>query len=595
MKKKYILILSLVIGICISNKTFGQSLSVSGSLFLPQDSIGFTYSKPAFTSTDWIGIYKIDQTPGGPASASWGYIKSDAGILYLKAPKDAGKYKAYLFCCDGFDIVSTSVEFSIEIPSLTTPFATYVKGDSMVFSYVSPRFSETDWIGIYPSGTKPGSGNPSIDWKYIPNSSGKITFKTALNPETYDAYLLCCDGYDSISACTFEVIDANIAFITPKTQNFEAGATLEFAYNDPAFVPGDWIGIYKDGEPTTGPSITWSLLVSKSGTVSFPGNLVSGVYFAALFNNSQTEYARSVSFEIATETTGSYVKTAASVYPENTTILVNYKDENHSDKDLIGIYKKAQIPGGPEALVWNYALSDSSTIEFNSLPIGEYTVYLLCCDGYNIKAKSDFKVVDLNTPSLVLSAISYKVGDAIEFIYNDPNFDSGGGTDWIGIYNQGDIPSDVRSIVWDYLKDSNGTMTFSVPYPNGMLVEADPTLPLGPGEYYAGLFCCDAYGLYAQTSFIVTDKNNGIYDYSLANKLSLFPNPTNGLVNLRMTDGNNLQRITVYNLTGQVIYQEKLAESVNVKTLDLKYLTKGIYFIEALTEKYKSSKKLIIQ
>lgn len=595
MKRFYLVLLSFTMLIGVCSNTEAQSLSVSGSLFLPQDSIGFTYSKPGFTSTDWIGIYKSDQTPG-TGSISWNYIKSDAGTINLKAPQEAGKYKAYLFCCDGYDIVTSSAEFSIEIPALTTPYTSYVQGDSIVFSFISPKFSSTDRIGIYPEGTTPSAENPSIDWKYIPKSNGTLTFKTVLSPGYYDAYLLCCDGYDSISSCNFQVIDANTAFVIPKVLEFEAGATLEFSYNDPAFATSDWIGIFPDGEPVTGPSITWSLLVSKSGFVSFPGILPGGVYFAALLSTDLTEYARSEAFIIAEATTGSYVKTSASVYPANTSILVNYKDENYSDKDWIGIYKKEDVPGGgPESLTWKYALNDSSTIDFGSLPIGDYMVYLLCCDGYTVKAKYNFKVVGLNIASLVLSAMSYEVGDPIEFTYNDPNFESGAGTDWIGIYYQGDIPSDVRSIIWDYLKDSNGTMTFSVPYPFGSLMEEDPTLPLAPGEYFAGLFCCDAYGLYAQTSFIVTDENSGIQVSSISNKLNVFPNPTEGMVNIKMTDGNYLQKIKVYTLSGQVIYHEIFNGSVSQKMLDLKHLPKGIYFIEALTEKSKISKKLVVR
>jgi len=596
MKKKYIIILSLMIGICISNKTIGQSLSVSGSLFLPQDSIGFTFSKPAFTSTDWIGIYKADQTPG-PGSIAWKYIKSESGTIYLPAPNDAGKYKAYLLCCDGYEINASSAEFSIEIPSLTTSVTSYVQGDSIVFSYVSPKFSDKDWIGIYPEGTKPGAANPSIDWKYITKSSGTLTFKTALNPEYYDAYLLCCDGYDSISACNFQVIDSNIAFVKSKSNEYDAGAALEFNYNDPAFTAGDWIGIFKDGELSTGTSITWSLLVSKSGTVTFPGNLPGGAYYAALLSNSSSEYARCDAFIVADQTTGSYIKTAASVYPENTTILVNYKDQNYGSKDWIGIYKKEELPGGGhESLEWHYALKDSSTIDFNALPIGDYIAYLLCCDGNTVKAKYNFKVVGSNIASIVQNAISFVVGDPLEFTYNDPNFTSSNGTDWIGIYHTGEIPGpSVRSTIWDYLKDSNGTMTFSVPYPFGTLVEEDPSLPLEPGEYFAGLFCCDAYGLYAQTYFTIADTNNGIHENNFSGNLSIFPNPTNGLVRINLKDMAKMKRICVYTLSGQLVYQENPSHIVSQKTIDLKYLPKGVYFIEALTDQYKTSKKLIIQ
>ena len=241
-------------------------------------------------------------------------------------------------------------------------------------------------------------------------------------------------------------------------------------------------------------------------------------------------------------------------------------------------------------------MKDSSTIDFNALPIGDYIAYLLCCDGNTVKAKYNFKVVGSNIASIVQNAISFVVGDPLEFTYNDPNFTSSNGTDWIGIYHTGEIPGpSVRSTIWDYLKDSNGTMTFSVPYPFGTLVEEDPSLPLEPGEYFAGLFCCDAYGLYAQTYFTIADTNNGIHENNFSGNLSIFPNPTNGLVRINLKDMAKMKRICVYTLSGQLVYQENPSHIVSQKTIDLKYLPKGVYFIEALTDQYKTSKKLIIQ
>lgn len=481
-------------------------------------------------------------------------------------------------------------------PSLTTSYPTIVQGDSIVFSYSSPNFSSTDKIAIYPLGTIPGSDNTAIDWKYIPNSIGSITFKTNLDASDYDAYLLCCDGYESLATTTFEIINPLVAFVSTKKIDYDAGETLEFYYNDPEFVAGDQIAIYVYGEPTTGPSITYSQVVSQWGIVSFPGVLAPGAYNAVLLSSSSSEYARSEAFIVPEGGTGSYIKTAASVYPGGTPILVNYKDLDYSSTDWIGIYKKGQLPGGdPESTLWQYAASDSSTIEFESLPFGDYVVFLLCCDGYEVKARYDFKVVGPNTHSLVLNAFAYEVGDPIEFTYNDPNVATGGTAEWIGIYYKGDIPADVRSLVWDYLTEANGTMTFSVPYPNGTWLEDQPDVPLQAGEYFAGLFCCDTYGLHASTSFTVREVGTGVTpEFSLSKKLALYPNPTSGLVNVTISNTDQLKKIVVYSLTGQVLHEEKL-NGVYQKTLDLKFLDKGVYFIEAQTDKYKTSKKLIIK
>lgn len=502
----------------------------------------------------------------------------------------------YIFLLSFMMLLGISNRANAQKASLTTSYPSYVQGDSIVFSYVSPNFSAKDKIAIYTEGTIPSAANQPIDWKYIPQSIGTITFKTNLTPRGYSAYILCCDGNDTIASRTFEIIDPSVAFVTAKTLNFAAGATLEFSYNDPSFATGDQISIYKYGEPATGTPITYSYVATKSGIASFPGVLPSGYYYAVLVSSSVAEYARSEAFNVPDQGAGSYIKTAASLYPANVTILVNYKDQNYSNKDRIGIYKKGITPSATGALSLKYITNDSSTVEVNALPFGEYTAYLLCCDGFDVKAQYDFKVVGLTTPSLVSNAISYKVGEAMEFTYNDPNVAKGGTTEWIGIYNTGDIPSAVRSIIWDYLKVSNGTFTWNVPYPNGTLPEDTPGVPLPVGEYSAYLFENDGYGVLAQISFTVVKEGTGITpEFNVSNRLELYPNPTNGLVMVKIANTDKLQGVVVYSVTGQVLYQEKLNGSVSQKTLDLKPLGKGVYFIEAQAEKYTSSKKLIIK
>ncbi len=587
MKKLYTILMVLTILAGVDFVSRAQSLVVSGSLFLPQDSIGFTYVSPAYSETDWIGIYHIEDAPEGTTSVVWDYIPAGSGTLYLQAPDETGDYKAFLLCCDGYDTIAISEVFKVVAPVLTSSLPTFIQGNPMEFTYLSPRFSETDWIGIYPAGTKPGNDNPSIDWDYIPDSSGILTFNTALDPGMYDAYLLCCDGYDSLAACTFEVMGANIAFLTPKSNSFAAGSPIEMSFNDPDFAADDWIGIYFEGDdPVLVSSVAWTTVPSKSGTVTFPGTLSGGSYFAVLFccGSSETEYARSDVFTVEAGAMGTYVKTAASVYPLGAKILVNYRDMDYTDTDWIGIYKKGESPGSADATLWVYAPSDSGTVEFSDpLDAGDYIVYLLCCDAYNIKAKYSFAVADASVPSIVASALTFAATDSLVFYYNSPNYVD---TDWIGIYNPGDVPGDIGSITWFYLPASNGTMVFR--YPDNH--------ELAPGEYWAGLFCCDGYDLYAQTSFVVVEEApTGIKPHQSADRLTLFPNPSDGRVTVRSADGERIQRITLYNLTGKVVFDQKQSGLTSEKILDLTSLNKGIYFIEVLTGESKSSMKLVIQ
>jgi hypothetical protein len=586
MKKLYTLLIGLIFLLGLGISLHGQSITVSGTLFLPQDSIGFTYESPSFDSTDWIGIYHIEDSPGGPPSVTWDYIPEAAGTLYLDAPDDAGMYRAFLLCCDGYDTIAISADFEVAVPVLETSSPIYMQGDSMVFEYVSPKYSDTDWIGLYPLGTKPGGDNPSIDWAYIPDSAGTITFKTDLDPGVYDAYLLCCDGYDSLAATTFQVFPSNAAYITPTSSSFESGVPIEISYNNPDYADTDWIGIYFAGDdPAAVSSVAWSYIDANSGTVSFPGTLSGGEYYAILFccDGTETIYAESDVFTVEAGASGTYVMTAASVYPEGaSSILVNYRNADFQETDWIGIYNKGDAPGGPASVDWMYIEADSGTVEFTTaLPTGDYVVYLLCCDGYQIKAKYDFSVADASTPSIISSAITYAYGDSLVFQYNSPDYVD---TDWIGIYNPEDTPGDIGSITWFYLPDGNGTMVFQF-----------EDHELEPGEYWAGLFCCDGYDLYARTSFVVTEASTAIRSLNATRKIQIYPNPSSGEVVVRSPEGEGLQSIAVYNLTGQLLHNEPIHQLIHEKVLNLGHLDSGIYLVKTQTEHSLETSLLILE
>ena len=59
------------------------------------------------------------------------------------------------------------------------------------------------------------------------------------------------------------------------------------------------------------------------------------------------------------------------------------------------IYKEGQIPGSISSTLWKYISAPSGQITFEgTLTPGNYDVYLLCCDGYNVLAKyKNFQVI----------------------------------------------------------------------------------------------------------------------------------------------------------------------------------------------------------
>jgi hypothetical protein len=78
--------------------------------------------------------------------------------------------------------------------------------------------------------------------------------------------------------------------------------------------------------------------------------------------------------------------------------------------------------------------------------------------------------------------------------------------------------------------------------------------------------------------------------------IDVYPNPTKGIVNIRIANDFDTVRINVINSLGQIVYSEldKKITPYYTKQLDLIGLNRGIYFIELVTKKNKRTFKLVI-
>ncbi len=589
MKKIYFLLFILVS--FITSNSNGQSITLlGGTEFLSVDSLSFAYENPGFDSTDWVGIYPSDVVAGDINSTAWIYVQAESGTAVIHDFIPGGEYRAYLLCCDGYEVKDSTVVFTILEPKIEASAPSYLAGDTMTFTYESPKYSDTDWIGIYAEDTiPPGEGGPSIDYKYIPSEAGSIEFTKDLAPGNYFAYLLCCDGYRVLASYAFVVEDANTAFVRPVKKAFGPTDENAFDFNNPEYESGDWIGVYYVGDdPNTVPAVAWKYVTSTKGTLVLDDVLPAGSFEAYLFCCDVTDIvlAKSEEFTSAGGAASSYIRTSASVYPETSEIVINYRSSGFSDTDWIGIYKDdGVLPSGDNpSLDWDYAPADSGTVTFNTeLVPGDYIVYLACCDGYDVKAKYKFKIADESTPVLILSALTYEQGDSLVFTYASPDFSS---TDWIGTYNPGDVPGGPGSIYWDYITGTSGTMKFEVD------IESYEV-----GEYWAGLFCCDGYELLARTSFSVIEgtSTSARNIASKENLLTVFPNPSNGQITLISRGNSSVDNIEVFNVAGRLMYKNAFNNSASQRTIDLSSLNAGVYILKANSNDYSFSTKIILK
>jgi hypothetical protein len=71
-------------------------------------------------------------------------------------------------------------------------------------------------------------------------------------------------------------------------------------------------------------------------------------------------------------------------------------------------------------------------------------------------------------------------------------------------------------------------------------------------------------------------------------KISLFPNPSKQQFTIQLQDGLQLKKVTIYDSLG------KLVKVVNTNVISTLELSSGIYFIEIITNKGKTTKKLVV-
>jgi thiol-disulfide isomerase/thioredoxin len=168
-----------------------------------------------------------------------------------------------------------------------------------------------------------------------------------------------------------------------------------------------------------------------------------------------------------------------------------------------------------------------------------------------------------------------------------------------------------QNITWDIVKTSNGEVVVSGgPYEEPHKVYSE-NIELVDDDCYmftiydaGGNGMAGGNGLYgikvgSQTIISGNDftdkesnefyftKNDGVAE-NIGNDAHIYPNPSNGFITL---DVEGMNVLTVYNTTGQMVYNQ----SINDKTtVDLSKLEKGTYLMVLTTKEGKNTKQVIV-
>lgn len=142
-------------------------------------------------------------------------------------------------------------------------------------------------------------------------------------------------------------------------------------------------------------------------------------------------------------------------------------------------------------------------------------------------------------------------------------------------------------------------------------ITSTPNLPIGdlqPSTKYiwqTGIIC-NLSNMYAfsklsdTASFVTKAKSGPKFDKSGNNSLSfnltVYPNPTDGMIRVNITNSSGNNTLMIYNIAGQVVHSESISGTSNyiTKDIDLSTYSKGVYFIKSTNDIGVLTKKIIV-
>ena len=136
-----------------------------------------------------------------------------------------------------------------------------------------------------------------------------------------------------------------------------------------------------------------------------------------------------------------------------------------------------------------------------------------------------------------------------------------------------------------------------------------PILPLGelkPGTKYiwkvatiCSLNAAYSFSNFSDTASFVTTKKTAKKFNSLSANLpemdmSIYPNPTDGLLNINIYNSSSITTLSLFNIAGQAVYTSQLSALSSQLSIDLSSYSKGVYFLKAENNNAVITKKIIV-
>ncbi len=178
-------------------------LSIEKTSFEVNEPVVIRYSNAPGLSSDWIGIYKMGNTPGNEYSVSWNYTASGSTEGEMSLSLDTkGFYFVNYFTRGGYFEPSERQYISIgsDISSLSADTLDFCPDEDIIIYYSNGPGTPKDWIGIFKE--KKVVGVDELDGFYYTygETDGYITIPAGEHKaDDYFLALYINDSYDEVS------------------------------------------------------------------------------------------------------------------------------------------------------------------------------------------------------------------------------------------------------------------------------------------------------------------------------------------------------------------------------------------------------------
>lgn len=288
------------------------SISTPKTIYKLNESIIVNFQFGPGNTKDWIGIYKIGETPGTTPSTEWAYTSGSSGSLNLQVA-EAGKYFIAFFENEGYTELAERISIYVStVPVLSLSKAGFNVGEGIKISYSNAPGFPNDWIGIYKLNDSPGNTGSTL-WEYTSGTSGNIDFAGLPAGYYYTTYFLE-DGYSEACERIAFSVGSDLAVVSTDETSYFSGQSIKVNFENGPGTPKDWIGLFRQNSPPGIPPLVFRQFIEnqQSGSLSFDLTLDPGEYSIAMYiNNSSVRISNKIIFIVEASTSVTNLKPAS--------------------------------------------------------------------------------------------------------------------------------------------------------------------------------------------------------------------------------------------------------------------------------------------